>query len=85
MKPRMKLRLILTIAGVAIIGSSLTIVVIQSSEKAKQQGAERQKAEGDDRLQTTLSNYNQTFKLNTAPPLWPDGTTNRSSNDSNRN
>lgn len=81
----MKLKLILIMAGVAIIGSSVTIVVIQSKEKAAHRKAEQQQQESADRLRNTMSNYNQTFKLNTAPPLWPDGTTNRSLHDSNTN
>ncbi|MCI0539078.1 MAG: hypothetical protein L0Z50_28050 [Verrucomicrobiales bacterium] len=75
----MKLKLILIIAGIALAGITVTIVVIQSKEGAKRREAERQNVESADRLQSTLSNYNQTFKLNTAPPLWPDATTNRRS------
>lgn len=73
----MKLKIILIIAGLAIAGSTVTIIVIQSKDSAKRREVERQKAESADRLQSTLSNYNQTFKLNTNPPLWPSGATNQ--------
>ena len=79
----MKLKLILIITGIALAGITVTIVIIQSKEGAKRREAERQNAESADRLQSTLSNYSRTFKLNTNPPLWPDATTNRRSLDSN--
>ena len=68
----MKLKLILIIAGLAIAGATVTIIVIQSKDSAKQREIERQKMKSADDLPNALSNYNKTFKLNTNPPLWPD-------------
>lgn len=73
----MKLKLILLIAGAAVIGSSITIVIIQSNDRAKRHEMERRQTESGNRLQSAFSNYNKTFKLNTNPPLWPDAATNR--------
>lgn len=73
----MKLKLILLIAGAAVIGSSITIVIIRSNDRAKRRETEQRQKQSPDNLQSALSNYNKTFKLNTNPPLWPDATTNR--------
>lgn len=66
----MKSKILILIAGAAIVGSSITITVIQSREprEARQQ---RQAQESQNRIGTAISNYNQTFKLNTNPPIWP--------------
>jgi hypothetical protein len=81
----MKLKLLLIIVGATVIGSSVTVVVIQSKDRAAHRKTKRQKPESADRLRNTMSNYKQTFKLNTPPPLWPDATTNRRSYDSSNN
>jgi hypothetical protein len=60
----MKLKILLLIAGVAVIGSSITVLVIQShSRQLKFPPPESQ-------LPTAISNFNKTFKLNTSPPIW---------------
>lgn len=61
----MKLKIILLIAGIAVIGS--TIVVILNPHRQPQprfQAIERD-------WPTAVSNYSNTFKLNTKPPIWP--------------
>ena len=60
----MKLKILLLVAGVAVIGGSVTVLVIQShSRPLKFSPPESQ-------LPAALSNYNKTFKLNTSPPIW---------------
>jgi uncharacterized integral membrane protein len=41
----MKLKLILIIVGAAIVGSSITIVIVQSNERAKRRELERRQTE----------------------------------------
>jgi hypothetical protein len=61
----MKLKILLLVAGVAVIGSSVTVLVIQSnSRKVKFQ------AVPENQLPAVISNYSKTFKLNTSPPIW---------------
>jgi hypothetical protein len=60
----MKLKILLLVAGVSVIGSSIFVLVIQShSRQLKLSPPENQ-------LPTAISNYNKTFKLNTSPPIW---------------
>jgi hypothetical protein len=60
----MKLKILLVVAGVAVIGGSVTVLVIQSNaRKVKFPPPESQ-------LPTAISNYSKTFKLNTSPPIW---------------
>ena len=61
----MKLKILLLIAGVAMVGSTITVLVVQTNaRKLKiQQPPESQ-------LPTAISNYSKTFKLNTSPPIW---------------
>jgi hypothetical protein len=60
----MKLKILLLVAGVAIVGSSIFVLVIQShSHQLKFAPPESQ-------LPTAISNYTKTFKLNTSPPIW---------------
>jgi hypothetical protein len=60
----MKLKSLLLVAGVAIIGGSVTVLVIQShSRQLKFSPPESQ-------LPAAISNYSKTFKLNTSPPIW---------------
>lgn len=64
----MKLKILLLVAGVAVIGSSVTVLVIQSrSHQLKLQPPENQ-------LPAAISNYSKTFKLNTSPPIWGQST-----------
>lgn len=60
----MKLKILLLGAVMAVVGSSVTVLVIQSHQPAKA-------GPPNDQLPTALSNYSKTFKLNTSPPLWP--------------
>jgi len=60
----MKLKILLLVAGVAVIGGSVTVLVIQShSRPLKFSSPESQ-------LPAAMSNYSKTFKLNTSPPIW---------------
>ena len=60
----MKLKILLLIAGVAVIGGSVTVLVVQShSRPLKFSPPESQ-------LPAAISNYSKTFKLNTSPPIW---------------
>jgi hypothetical protein len=60
----MKLKILLLVAGVAVIGSSVTVLVIQShSRPLKFPPPESE-------LPAAISNYSKTFKLNTSPPIW---------------
>jgi hypothetical protein len=61
----MKLKILLLVAGVAVIGGSVTVLVIQSNaHKVKFQPMP------ESQLPTAISNYSKTFKLNTSPPIW---------------
>jgi len=57
----MKLKFILMAAILLIIGSTITIL-LQPNRRRQAQPSQ---------WPTAISNYNQTFKLNTRPPLWP--------------
>jgi len=57
----MKPKVLLLAAILLIIGSTITIL-LQSNSRRQAQPSQ---------WPTTISNYNQTFKLNTRPPLWP--------------
>jgi hypothetical protein len=59
----MKTKLLLLIALIAIAGGSVTVLVVNSNARKERQASQ---------LPTALSNYSQTFKLNTNPPLWPE-------------
>jgi hypothetical protein len=61
----MKLKILLFIAGVAMVGGSITVLVIQTNaRKVKLQPTPK------NQLPTAISNYSKTFKLNTSPPIW---------------
>jgi flagellar basal body-associated protein FliL len=63
----MKLKLMLLAAIIVMAGSTVTILVVQSNaQKAKLRRSQQSQ------LPAALSNYNQTFKLNTSKPLWPE-------------
>jgi len=59
----MKLKFLLLAAILMMVASTATVLVTQSNARRKTQQSQ---------LPTAISNYNQTFKLNTSPPLWPD-------------
>ena len=59
----MKLKILLLVIGVAVVGSSITVIVIQSRSRQLPPSPESQ-------LPTTMSNYSKTFKLKTSPPIW---------------
>ena len=58
----MKLKILLPAAILLIIGSTVTVLMVQPSTHRQAQSSQ---------WPTAISNYNQTFKLNTRPPLWP--------------
>jgi hypothetical protein len=62
----MKLKIILFLAIAAIVGSSITVLVIQAHHPHSES------VPPGSQLPTALSNYSKTFKLNTSPPLWRD-------------
>ena len=63
----MKLKFLLLAAVIVMVGSTVTVLVVQSNvEKA------RLRKEQQSQLPTAISNYNQTFKLNTSAPIWPE-------------
>jgi hypothetical protein len=59
----MKLKFLLLAGILMMIASTVTVLVMQSNARRRTQPSQ---------LPTAISNYNQTFKLNTSPPLWPD-------------
>ena len=60
----MKLKILLLVAGMSVIGSSIFVLVIQShSRPLKFPPPESE-------LPAAISNYSKTFKLNTSPPIW---------------
>jgi len=61
----MKAKFLLLIAFIAVAGSSVVVLVVNSSARKERQSPPSQ-------LPTALSNYNQTFRLNANPPLWPE-------------
>jgi flagellar basal body-associated protein FliL len=63
----MKLKFLLLAAITLMVGSTMTVLVVQSNA----QKAQLRKAQ-QSQLPAAISNYNQTFKLNTSPPLWPE-------------
>ena len=65
----MKLKLILILVAVAVIGSSVVVAFFQSRERLERR---RQIEESHERISTATSNYVETFKLNTNSPIWPD-------------
>lgn len=70
----MKLKILLLVAGMAIVGSSITVMVMQANaRKLKFPPPESQ-------LPTAISNYSKTFKLNTSPPIWAQPTHGNSTN-----
>ncbi len=65
----MKLKILLFIAGVAMAGGSITVLVVQANaRKVKFQPPP------ESQLPTAISNYTKTFKLNTSPPIWTQPT-----------
>ena len=65
----MKLKILLLIAVIAMVGGSITVLVIQSiARKLKIQPPP------ESQLPTAISNYTKTFKLNTSPPIWTQPT-----------
>jgi hypothetical protein len=74
----MKIKLLLSIALIAIVSGSVIVLLVDSNARKERKTPASQ-------LPTALSNYNQTFKLNTNPSLWPEpqksgGTNGRSRN-----
>jgi hypothetical protein len=61
----MKLKILLLVAGVAVIGGSVTVLVIQSHSRQL-----KFPTTTENQLPAAISNYSKTFKLNTSPPIW---------------
>ena len=61
----MKLKILLLVAVVAVIGGSVTVLVIQSHSRQL-----KFPPPSESQLPTAISNYSKTFKLNTSPPIW---------------
>lgn len=59
----MKLKFLLLAAILMMVASTIAVLVTQSNTHRKARQSQ---------LPAAISNYNQTFKLNTSPPLWPD-------------
>ena len=57
----MKLKILLLAAILLVVGSTITILLQPNTRRQAQPS----------QWPTAISNYNQTFKLNTRPPLWP--------------
>ncbi len=71
----MKLEYIVVIACTAIVSSSFTIVLIRYYDRTvadRYEGKQHQPEQRVERMESALSNYNRTFKLNTAAPRWPE-------------
>ena len=66
----MKPKVLLLAASLLIIGSTITILLQPNSRRQAQPS----------QWPTAISNYNQTFKLNTRPPLWPASQNNGGTN-----
>ena len=63
----MKLKILLLAATIVMAGSTVTVLVVQSNaQKARLRQSQQSQ------LPAAISNYNQTFKLNTSKPLWPE-------------
>jgi len=71
----MKLQFIIVIACTAIVSSSFTIVLIRYYDRTvadRYNGNQREPEQRVEGMESALSNYNRTFKLNTAAPSWPE-------------
>jgi len=71
----MKLELIVVMVCTAIVSSTFTIVVIRYYDRALAHGYDGKRHAPEqrvERMESALSNYNRTFKLNTAAPGWPE-------------
>ena len=62
----MKLKLILLAAIILMTGTTVVVLLFQPHGQTNSAGSPARSP-----LPSALSNYNQTFKLNTQPPLWP--------------
>ena len=63
----MKLNALLLAAVIVMAGGPVTVLITQS--KAQEAGL---RPSQQSQLPAAISNYNQTFKLNTSKPLWPE-------------
>jgi hypothetical protein len=64
----MKLKILLSIAVIAMVGGSVTVLVVQSRQR------QLKFPPPASQLPTAISNYSKTFKLNTSPPIWTQPT-----------
>lgn len=67
----MKLKFLLLAAILLMIGSTVTVLMVPSSTHRPAQPSQ---------WPTAISNYNETFKLNTNKPLWPESQTSGGTN-----
>jgi len=63
----MKRKFLLLAATILMVGSTITVLLVQSNAQKDRLREARQS-----QLPTAISNYNQTFKLNPSPPVWPE-------------
>ena len=62
----MKLKLILLAAIILMTGTTVVVLLVQPHGQSNSAGPSTRTP-----IPAAISNYNQTFKLNTQPPLWP--------------
>ncbi len=62
----MKLKLILIAAIILMTGMTVVVLLVQTHGQSN-----RAASPTNSPIPAAISNYNQTFKLNTQPPLWP--------------
>jgi len=62
----MKLKLILIAAVILMAGTTVVVLLVQPHGQSN-----HSTSPANSPIPSAISNYNQTFKLNTQPPLWP--------------
>ena len=62
----MKLKLILLAAIILMTGTTVVVMLFQPHGQSNSAGSPARSP-----IPAAISNYNQAFKLNTQPPLWP--------------
>ncbi len=69
----MRLKFFILIAAGLVAGGGVTVLMVESGGRKEHPAAATQ-------LPVALSNYNQTFKLTTNPPLWREPAKNGATN-----
>lgn len=62
----MKLKLILLATIILMTGTTVVVLLVQPHGQSNSAGSPARSP-----IPAAISNYNQTFNLNTQPPLWP--------------